>query len=261
MKTLEKRKRKLNEVALERKVKDMYKKVALHPKVSYHFEMGRELATRLGYPSEMLDQIPPASTDSFAGVGYYFDFARLQKGEFVLDLGSGSGMDAFYAALEVGKTGEVIGIDMTEEQLKKSSILRDKGNFDQVIFRNSYIEQVPIRTNSIDVVISNGVINLSNQKERVFKEVARVLKSGGRMVLSDIVSSVILPESISCNASLWAACIGGASQVDQYKEMIEMAGLRIVDTKENPYAFISNSAKGATADYGIKSISILAIKK
>jgi len=102
---------------------------------------------------------------------------------------------------------------------------------------------------------------LSSEKEKVFQEAARVLQPGGRLVLSDIVTSVQLPENISCNATLWAACIGGAMQIDEYKHLIERSGLTIANVKENPYAFISNSAKGATIDYGIKSVSILAVKQ
>ena len=261
MNTILENQKKVDHQDLERKVKDMYKKVALHPEVEYHFEMGRKLAERLGYPSNILNKIPKQAIDSYAGVGYYFDFAKLQQGEFVLDLGSGSGMDVFYAALKVGNTGEVIGIDMTQEQLEKSSALRDEAEFDQVIFRKGYIEETPIMSNSIDAVISNGVINLSSEKKKVFQEAARVLKPGGRLVISDIVTQVKLPENITCNATLWAACIGGAMQIDEYKQLIEDAGLKIVKVKDNPYAFISNSAQGATEDYGIKSISILAIKK
>jgi arsenite methyltransferase len=250
----------VNKNELETRVKSMYRKVALNPEVEYHFEMGRALAERLGYPYATLDQIPAEAIDSFAGVGYYFDLAKLQEGEFVVDLGSGSGMDVFYAALQVGEKGEVIGIDMTDEQLKKSTLLRDKANFEHVYFHNSYIEQLPIVSESIDVVISNGVINLSSSKTKVFREAARVLKPGGRLVLSDIVTSSKLPENISCNATLWAACIGGAMQIDEYFELIEAAGLEITEVKENPYEFISKSAQGATKDYGIKSISISAVK-
>jgi ubiquinone/menaquinone biosynthesis C-methylase UbiE len=238
----------------------MYRKVALHPEVEYHFEMGENLAKRLGYPNEMLDQIPSQAIESFAGVGYYFDLAELKEGESVVDLGSGSGMDVFYAALKVGGKGKVIGIDMTDEQLEKSSLLRDNGNFKQVTFQNSYIENLPIVSSSIDIAISNGVINLSSEKEKVFVEVARVLKEGGRLAISDIVTTIKLPENISCDATLWAACIGGAMQKDEYFELIEAAGLEIVEEMDNPYQFISNSAKGATKDYGIKSVSILAIK-
>lgn len=261
MSSILKQTKKVDQKDLENKVKDMYKKVALHPEVAYHFEMGRKLAERLGYPASVLDQIPQKAIDSYAGVGYYFDFAQLQEGEVVLDLGSGSGMDVFYAALNVGETGEVIGIDMTKEQLEKSSLLGEEAGFNQVMFRKSYIEETPIMSNSIDAVISNGVINLSSEKAKVFREAARVLKVGGRLVISDIVTKVQLPENISCDATLWAACIGGAMQIDAYKQLIEAAGLEIVNVKDNPYAFISNSAQGATKQYGIKSVSILAVKK
>ena len=254
-------KTKVDQKDLEKRVKDMYKKVALQPEVEYHFEMGRKLAERVSYPSHILDQIPSEAIDSFSGVGYFFDLAQLQKGEVALDLGSGSGMDAFYAAIEVGRSGEVIGIDMTNEQLEKATSLRDEAGFSQVIFRKSYIENLPIMSNSIDAVISNGVINLSSEKDIVFKEAARVLKTGGRLAISDIVTEVKLPENITCDATLWAACIGGAKQIDAYKQLIEDAGLEIVKVKDNPYAFISNSAQGATKQFGIKSISILAIKK
>jgi len=130
-----------------------------------------------------------------------------------------------------------------------------------VSFHNSYIETLPIESGSIDVVISNGVINLSSEKEKVFMEAARVLKAGGRLAISDIVTSIKLPENISCDATLWAACIGGAMQKDEYSKLIEAAGMEILEVKDNPYQFISNSAKGATKDFGIKSVSILAIKK
>ena len=246
---------------LEQKVKAMYRDVALHPEVEYHFEMGRALAERLGYPAEILDKLPPEAIESFAGVGYYFGMAGLKPGESVVDLGSGSGMDVFYAAQQVGENGEVIGIDMTDEQLVKSTLLSDLSKYHQVVFQNSYIETLPIVTGSIDKVISNGVINLSSDKEAVFQEAARILKPGGKLAIADIVTSVKLPENISCNATLWAACIGGAMQIDDYCALIEAAGMKIAETKDNPYAFISNSAKGATIDYGIKSISILAIKQ
>ncbi len=251
----------VNKEVLEQKVKNMYREVALHPEVTYHFEMGRALAERLGYPTHILDHVPAPAIDSFAGVGYYFDLAQLQEGENVVDLGSGSGMDVFFAARQVGEQGEVIGIDMTIEQLAKAEKLKEQYNFKQVVFRKSYIESIPVVSGSMDAVISNGVINLSSDKEKVFREAARVLKKGGSFALSDIVTTVKLPDNISCNATLWAACIGGAMQIDDYYALIEEAGMKVVKAKENPYQFLSNSAKGATKEYGIKSISLLAIKE
>jgi ubiquinone/menaquinone biosynthesis C-methylase UbiE len=261
MTTITETEKNVNKSDLELKVKKMYRDVALHPEVTYHFEMGRALAEKLGYPVSVLNNIPASAIASFAGVGYYFDLLQLQKGENVVDLGSGSGMDVFFAAQQVGEIGEVIGIDMTPEQLKKAENLSQQYDFKQVIFRNSYIESVPVVSKSIDAVISNGVINLSSEKEKVFREAARVLKRGGRLALSDIVTTVKLPENISCNVTLWAACIGGAMQKDEYLTLIEEAGMKVVEVKENPYEFLSNSAKGATKDYGIKSISLLAIKQ
>ena len=249
----------VNRQELEEKVKNIYREVALHPEVTYHFEMGRALAERLGYPQNMLDQLPSTAIDSFAGVGYHFDLAGLKPGEHVADLGSGSGMDTFHAALQVGESGKVTGIDMTQEQLDKASALREQCDFKNVLFCKAYIENLPIVSDSMDVVISNGVINLSAEKARIFQEAARVLKPSGRLAISDIVTTVPLPESISCNAGLWAACIGGAMERNEYYKLITDAGLKIVAEKVNPYEFLSKSAKGATRDYGIKRISILAV--
>ncbi len=252
---------KVDEKLLENKVKEMYRKVALDPSDQYHFEMGRQLAERLGYLSHILDKIPAPAIDSFAGVGYHFDLADLSEGQVVVDLGSGSGMDAFYAAEKVGKNGKVIGIDMTDAQLEKSSSLGNAFAYPQVWFNKGYIERVPIISQCVDVVISNGVINLSADKARVFNEASRILKKGGKLVISDIVSGVALPASIKCNATLWAACIGGAMQIDEYLDLIESAGMKIEEVKENPYQFLSSGAKGATSQFEIKSLAIKAIKQ
>ena len=253
--------KKVDASELEQKVKKMYSDVALNPNGHYHFEMGRELAEKLGYEKNDLDRIPAAAIDSFAGVGYYFDLASIKEGEHVLDLGSGSGMDVFMAALKVGSTGHVSGVDMTDEQLKKSEGLRKENQFENVSFHKSYIEKLPFADASFDVVISNGVINLSPDKEKVFAEVTRVLKSGGRMVIADIVTEKQLPENIVCNSTLWAACIGGAAQQDDYCNTIENAGMEMLIVQNNDaYGFISKSAQGASKDYGVKSVSLIAEK-
>ncbi|MEZ4685483.1 MAG: methyltransferase domain-containing protein [Bacteroidia bacterium] len=260
MNTLEIMQHKVDNRELEQRVKDLYRMVALHPGMTYHFEMGQTLAERLGYPRLFLEMIPEGAVESFAGVGYHFDLANIKAGDKVLDLGSGSGMDVFYAAIMTGQEGEVLGIDMTPAQLKKSRSLRDDFRLQNVHFVEGYIEELSVMTESVDVVMSNGVINLSSRKANVFQEAARVLKPGGRLAISDIVTNIPLPESISGNASLWAACIGGALQVDDYISLIELAGMRVMDLKKNPYAFLSKSAQGATREYEIESISILAVK-
>ena len=250
----------LDTAELEGKVKQMYREVAEEPDREYHFELGRPLATRLGYPAETLDRIPDGAIESFAGVGYFFDLADLKQGETVIDLGSGSGMDVFFAALEIGDGGDVVGIDFTTEQLDKARALAVEAGFGQVEFREGRIERLPTDDASVDCVISNGVINLSPEKDRVFAEVARVLRPGGRLALADIVSEQQLKESIVCDASLWASCIGGAAQQDAYRDAIESAGLRIDELRPNPYHFISERARNASEKYGVKSVSLLARK-
>jgi arsenite methyltransferase len=234
---------------LETKVKDMYRHVAEQPHGAYHFEIGRPLAERLGYPTELVDRIPAGAIESFAGVGFFFD------------LGSGSGMDVFFAALQVGDNGRVVGVDFTAQQLDKCRRLAEQGGFGQVELREGRIERVPAEDGAFDCVISNGVINLAPDKERVFAEAARVLKPGGRLAIADIVSDQQLKESIVCDADLWASCIGGAAQQDAYRGAIEAAGFTIEEMRDNPYEFISDRARDASAKYGVRSVSLLALNQ
>jgi arsenite methyltransferase len=251
--------RTLDTQELEQRVKHMYEEVARDPGAEFHFETGRALAERLGYPAADLDRIPAKAIDSFAGVGYFLDLAAIAPGEAVLDLGSGSGMDSFLAALATGDGGEVVGVDMTDEQLAKAARLAAEGDVDNVEFRQGYIEDPPVDAEAVDCAISNGVINLSPDKPAVFAAVARALRPGGRLALADIVSSEPLPEGVTCDASLWAACIGGAMQRDGYRQAIEGAGLEIVEWRENDkYRFVSDRADNAVRKYGVTSISLLA---
>jgi len=245
---------------LEAKVKDMYRHVAEEPDGKYHFELGRSLAQHLGYPADVLDHIPEGAVESFAGVGYFFDLADLSEGERIVDLGSGSGMDLFFAAERVGSAGSVVGVDFTLEQLEKARRIAEERGYSQVELREGRIEKLPVEDASCDCVISNGVINLAPEKELVFTEAARVLKPGGRLAIADIVSEQQMKESIVCDADLWASCIGGAAQQDAYREAIETAGLRIETIRDNPYEFISDRAREASTKYGVKSVSLLAIK-
>jgi arsenite methyltransferase len=247
---------------LRGKVQDMYQRVAREPQGEFHFEMGRALAERLGYPPDELDRVPPEAIEFFAGVGYYLDIADLRAGETALDLGSGSGMDSFLAVYQVGPEGQVTGVDMTDDQLQKAMRLSDGGDYRNVSFRRGLLEELPVEDASVDCVISNGVINLCPDKERVFREIHRVLRPGGRLALADIVTEVQLPENVTCNSALWAACIGGAAQQDRYREMIESAGLQVTQVRENPeYRFLSRSAQGASRQYGVKSISLRAERR
>src|SRR5438067_10516482 len=202
--------RQLDTIELKERVQRVYEEVALEPDHEFHFETGRRLAERLRYPPAALNGIPAAAIDSFAGVGYFLDLAALAPGETVLDLGSGSGMDSFLAANQVGSDGRVIGVDMTDAQLAKARALAAEGGFTQTDFREGYIESPPLEHGLVDCVISNGVINLSPDKPAVFAAAARGLRPGGRLALADIVTELQLAEGVTCDAALWAACIGGA---------------------------------------------------
>jgi ubiquinone/menaquinone biosynthesis C-methylase UbiE len=246
---------------VRRHIRDMYRDVAQRPDGDYHFEMGRALALRLGYPAAWLDAAPPEAVESFAGVGHLLDLAELQRGERVLDLGSGSGMDAFVAAQLVGPTGTVLGVDMTAEQLAKARALRDRAGLDHVTFCEGYVEDPPVEAGSVDVVISNGVINLVPDKRRVFRAVARALRPGGRLALADIVSARPLRAGTRANTQLWAACIAGAQPMEEYMQALKDAGLRPRAVRVNrEYRFRSERAIGAADWYGVASISVLAEK-
>jgi arsenite methyltransferase len=252
----------VDRTALESKVKSMYSDVAANPHGEFHFEMGRAMAERLGYAVADLDRIPADAIDSFAGVGHFFHLAGLSPGERVLDLGSGSGMDSFIAALRVEPGGSVVGVDMTDAQLEKAERLAREHRVANVTFRKAYIENTGLDSQSIDCVISNGVINLAADKPRVFHEIARVLRPGGRLALADIITALPLPETVVCNADLWAACIGGAAEREAYRTAIEGAGLTVERLEDNrEYRFISERARKATAKWGVASVSILARKR
>lgn len=253
---------KLDTADLSERVKRMYEEVALHPENEFHFETGRPLAERLGYPAADLDRIPAAAIDSFAGVGYFLDLAAIEPGEVVLDLGSGSGTDSFLAALAAGEDGRAIGVDMTDEQLAKATRLAEESGIGNAEFRKGQIEELAVDPGSVDCVISNGVINLSPDKAAVFSAAAAALRPGGRLAIADIVTATQLPEGVTCDASLWAACIGGAMQRDSYLETIEAACFEIVEVRENDqYRFISDRADNATRKYGVTSISLLARRR
>jgi arsenite methyltransferase len=248
----------LDLVDLETKIKAMYRQVAQEPHDTFHFELGERVAIRVGYEAERLAAVPTEAVESFAGGGYFFDLAALETGETVVDLGSGSGMDAFYAAGFVGPTGHIIGVDFSQEQLAKArELAADTG---QVDFLEGRIEDLPLDDDSVDCVISNGVINLSPDKKAVFAEAARVLRPGGRLAIADMISEQQLTESIVCNADLWASCIGGAAQQEAYLDAIEGAGFTLNQQRVNAYEFISDQARTASAKYGVKSISLLATK-
>ena len=245
---------------VEAKVKEMYGRVAREEDAGLHFELGRDVAEHLGYPRELLDAIPGESLASFAGVGYHLGLAALAPGEKVLDLGSGSGTDVFCAAVQVGRSGRAVGVDFTREQVAKAARLRDRDGFAQVHFVEACIDELPFTDAMFDAVISNGVINLSVVKSRVFAEAARVLRPGGRLALADIVSGKPLKEKTRRNVELWAACIAGAIPRNNYIDTIAAAGFDVQQARRNDYRFISDRALDACSTYEVESVSLVATK-
>jgi SAM-dependent methyltransferase len=188
---------------LREAIQHEYGEVAACPAKGFHFHVGRLVADRLGYPAAEVDALPDSVVESFAGVGNPFALGRLNPGEVVVDLGSGAGFDAILAARQVGATGRVIGVDMTPSMLAKARQNAGIMGLDTVEFREGYIEQLPIDDEAVDVVISNGVVNLAPDKEAVFAETYRVLRPGGRLQIADIIVGREVPESARNDVDLW----------------------------------------------------------
>lgn len=192
--------------------------------------------TNLLYGDNLPSDLPFDVTGLSLGCGDPVTLAGLKPGEVVLDLGSGGGIDCFYAAKMVGAEGYVIGVDMTDDMLEKANANRDKLNMTNVEFRKGHIENMPVDDNSIDVIMSNCVINLSPQKADVFAEAFRVLKPGGRVSISDIVTEGSFTEEQRADANNWAACISGAIDVNEYMDLMRQAGFGSVEVVDKVVA-------------------------
>ena len=194
----------LDREELRRRISDKYRDVALNPALGFHFHTGRPLARMLGYPMDVVDQLPPGTVDSFAGTGNPFLFGDLAPGETVVDIGCGAGFDSLIAARQIGPGGRLLAVDMTEAMREKArSGARDLG-FDHVEVREGYAESLPVAGGTADVVISNGVINLCPDKQAVFREMYRVLKPGGRIQVGDILVHKVVPQDAKDDIDLWS---------------------------------------------------------
>jgi len=219
------------------------------------------ISTRLGYSEEDLAKVPDGA-DMGLGCGNPKAIAALQAGETVVDLGSGGGFDAFLASQEVANTGKVIGIDMTPDMVSKARNNAEKGNYTNVEFRLGEIEHLPVADATIDVIISNCVINLSPDKQQVFKDAFRVLKSGGRLAISDIVASTELPDEIKNDMHLHSACVSGASLVSELEDFMREAGFKdiSIQPKDESKDFIKDWAPGSHVEDYVLSATIEAVK-
>lgn len=205
-------------------------------------DFAQDISRNIGYSDEELKAIPEGSNLGL-GCGNPVALASLREGEIVLDLGSGAGLDCFLASQKVGERGKVIGIDMTPEMVKKARENAKKGGYKNIEFRLGEIENLPVPDNLVDVVISNCVINLSPDKDKVFREAYRVLKPGGRLMVSDIVLLKELPDPLKENIDAYIGCISGAAIKAEYLKKIELAGfenVKVIDETSFPIEFLAN---------------------
>ena len=189
--------------ALRRAIQDEYKEVAEHPGRGFHFHTGRRLTKIVGYKDEWLTGVPESAIESFAGTGNPFAMGELASGEKVLDVGSGGGIDALVAARMVGPDGEVVGVDMTPAMLARARAAAAESGIDNVEFREAYMEDIPVPDGWADVVISNGVLNLTPDKQKTLGEMFRVLRPGGRLQIGDILVNREVPEEAKRKIDLW----------------------------------------------------------
>jgi SAM-dependent methyltransferase len=209
------------------------------------------------YPTDLLATLPEGESAVSYGCGDPITLASLEPGQTILDLGSGAGLDCFFAAKKVGETGHVIGVDMTPEMIERARSSVKRLNIQNVEFRQGYLEELPVDSKSVDVIISNCVINLAPDKSKVFTEAFRVLKAGGKFAVSDIVTDGPLPESIKQSLSAWAGCVAGALEAKVYIAMLEAVGFTNISV--TPVFFDKETVDSAIAEMGdaleLKTIS------
>jgi arsenite methyltransferase len=218
--------------ALRASVRDKYRHVATDPTGGFHFHTGRPLAALLGYDPALVDHLPDKAVESFAGVANPFSLKPLGQGDHVLDVGSGGGFDCFVARQLVHPDGQVQGVDMTDEMLAKSTETARQLGWGNVTFHKGIIEELPVGDASVDVVISNGVLNLVADKPQAFAEIFRVLRPGGRLQFADIAVGREVPHEATCDIDLWTDCIAGGQSLDDWRAL--MAGAGFVDIEVGP---------------------------
>jgi arsenite methyltransferase len=220
-----------------------------------------QISKEIGYTDEDILSVP-LEANMGLGCGNPTALASLKKGERVLDLGSGGGLDCFLARKKVGETGYVIGVDMTPDMVKLARKNAKDSGVTNVEFRLGEIEHLPVADSSVDVIISNCVINLSLDKKQVFKEAFRVLKPGGRLSISDVVATKQIPQNIKQDLGLIAACVGGAEYVEKIREMLQDAGFRNIrmEPKANSREIVKSWAPGKNIEDLVASYNIEAVK-
>ena len=238
-------------------VSDMYTDVATQPGKTFHFPTGRLACLFVGYPAGQLDQIPATAAESFAGVGYPFAAGVIREGDVVLDVGSGSGTDALIASTLAGPRGRVYGLDMTQAMLEKLRRNIAAMGAQNVVPLEGNAEEIPLGDACVDVVTSNGVLNLVPDKPRAFAEIARVLKPGGRLQIADIALAKPVSDKSRSDPKLWAECVVGAVVEDDYVDRLRAAGLNVEIIHRFDYFAGSVSADTRRAAHGLGAHTIV----
>ena len=238
-------------------------KVSASPCCGSSDDTSQQLSTLMGYSKEDIGSVPDGANMGL-GCGNPVALASLKPGETVVDLGSGGGFDCFLAAKQVGDTGHIIGVDMTPDMLSKARANAKKIGTKTVEFRLGEIEHLPVADNSADIIMSNCVINLSPDKQKVYDDAFRVLKPGGRLAISDVVATAVLPVEMQKDLALLSACVGGAATIDDTKKMLEKAGFQDIEIipKSESAELISEWAAGKSnnAEDYVVSADIKAVK-
>ncbi|MFH1362715.1 MAG: methyltransferase domain-containing protein [Candidatus Omnitrophota bacterium] len=225
-------KRPLNEMEhdeIKEAVKEKYSHVAKDPCATFNFPVGKAFALKVGYSKDILDKLPPSMYESFTGANNPQPFVELSSGEVVLDVGCGAGLDLYFYAKAAGVEGKIYGLDISEDMVNKARDNMNAVGINNVEIVSGHSDRIPFENNFFDVVASNGIYNLSPDKEKVMREVYRVLKPGGRTVFCEVVLKDKLPENIRKNIDDWFRCIGGALPEREFLDLMEKVGFKNIE--------------------------------
>jgi SAM-dependent methyltransferase len=241
-------------------VEDAFTDLALHPHRRFHFVSGEPLARRLGYTAELLAGVPRQAVESFAGVGNPFRMEVPRPGDTVLDVGCGSGVDALIASRLVGPDGCVTGVDMTAAMVERAQQCVSSARATNTRIRWGHAESLPLADASVDLVISNGVFSLTPDKRDTFREIARVLRPGGRLQIADVVVQWRLPAWVSTSLNLWTECIAGATWMEDYPTLLRDAGFEEPCIREVFNVFAGTQVEKNSSMFGARGANISAVK-